>query len=319
MAKILDELELRKILAGDADPGPASSPYIANARYLTSLDGFDIKRPGIPAHVFSAERERALEPGGLTGLIALDLSARLELEGPATTPMILSRYARIRAGDTLETAFRASTELHYVIAGTGCTAFGPGGAEAIPWAPGDVFCLPGGSVVRHTAGGHGAVLWVTTNEPELRFEGCQPPLPGEAPIQPVHYPAAEIRRQLLSVYLDPRGKTMPGKSVNFGNVAIEGSRTTTPSFTLALNSLLPGEAQRAHRHNAVAVTLVVAGQRCYSMIERRRVDWQPNAVMITPPAELHSHHNDGDELALFLIVQDGGVYYHCRTMGFGWD
>jgi hypothetical protein len=39
-------------------------------------------------------------------------------------------------------------------------------------------------------------------------------------------------------------------------------------------------------------------------------------VMITPPTRLHSHHNDGDELALFLIVQDGGLYYHCRTMGF---
>ena len=24
-------------------------------------------------------------------------------------------------------------------------------------------------------------------------------------------------------------------------------------------------------------------------------------------------------LALFLIVQDGGVYYHCRTMGFSYE
>ncbi len=40
--------------------------------------------------------------------------------------------------------------------------------------------------------------------------------------------------------------------------------------------------------------------------------------MITPPAAMHSHHNEGDELALFLIVQDGGLYYHCRTMGFSY-
>jgi hypothetical protein len=41
--------------------------------------------------------------------------------------------------------------------------------------------------------------------------------------------------------------------------------------------------------------------------------------MITPPAAFHSHHNEGRDLALFLIVQDGGVYYHCRTMGFSYE
>jgi len=100
---------------------------------------------------------------------------------------------------------------------------------------------------------------------------------------------------------------------------MESSRTTTPSFTLALNSLLPGESQRGHRHNAVAVTLVLSGERCYSLIDGKRADWEPNTVMITPPAAFHSHHNEGRELALFLIVQDGGVYYHCRTMGFSYE
>jgi gentisate 1,2-dioxygenase len=91
-----------------------------------------------------------------------------------------------------------------------------------------------------------------------------------------------------------------------------------PSLTLAMNSLLPGESQRAHRHNAVAVTLVVQGTRCHSMVGGTRVDWQPYAVMITPPADVHSHHNEGDEMALFLIVQDGGLHYHTRTMGFSY-
>ena len=41
--------------------------------------------------------------------------------------------------------------------------------------------------------------------------------------------------------------------------------------------------------------------------------------MITPPADAHSHHNDGDHLARFLIVQDGGLHYHTRTMGFSYE
>jgi gentisate 1,2-dioxygenase len=316
MGKTLDELELRALLGTDSSGSRAPSPYARNARYLTSLDGFNIKRPAIPAHVFRAERDRVLAPGAPTGLVPLDLSAALGLEYPATTPFILSRYARIRAGETLSTAFRASTELYHVIRGSGTTTVGTGASFA--WQAADTFCLPGGGAARHAAA-EDTVLWITTNEPQLQFEGLQPPAPGAAPIRPALYPMAEIRRRLLEVYLDPRGAAMPGKSINLGNVALEASRTTTPSFTLALNSLLPGEAQRGHRHNAVAVTLVLAGERCYSLIDGERAEWEPHTVMITPPTAFHSHHNDGSELALFLIVQDGGVYYHCRTMGFSYE
>ena len=316
MAKTLDELELRALLGVDSNAPRAPSPYVRNARYLTSLDGFNIKRPAIPAHVFRAERDRALSAGTPTGLVPLDLSAVLGLAYPATTPLILSRYARIRAGETLSTTFRASTELYHVIRGSGTTTIRDG--ASLTWQAADTFCVPGGGAARHVAA-EDTVLWVTTNEPQLEFEGLLPPAPGAAPIQPALYPMAEIRRRLLEVYLDPRGAAMPGKSINLGNVALEGSRTTTPSFTLALNSLLPGEAQRGHRHNAVAVTLVLAGERCYSLIDGEHAAWEPHTVMITPPTAFHSHHNEGNELALFLIVQDGGVYYHCRTMGFSYE
>jgi gentisate 1,2-dioxygenase len=315
MAKTLDDLELRQLIGVTAERPGSAPAHATNARYLSSLDGFDIKRPPVPAHVFRAERDRALAPDTPTGLIPLDLSGRLSLAFPATTPLILARYARIRGGETLSTNLAASAEVYYAIRGHGRTTFGPDGGAAIDWAPGDAFVLPGGSSGRHAAGSD-AVLWMATNEPQLAFERCRPPAPGEGALQAVHYPAAEIRRQLYAIYRDPRGQSMPGKSVNFGSAGLEAARTTTPTFTLAMNSLLPGEAQRAHRHNAVAVTLVVAGARCYSMIDDERVDWEPSTVMITPPTRLHSHHNDGDELALFLIVQDGGLYYHCRTMGF---
>jgi gentisate 1,2-dioxygenase len=52
------------------------------------------------------------------------------------------------------------------------------------------------------------------------------------------------------------------------------------------------------------------------MIDGERKDWAAWATTITPPTSVHSHHNDGAERALFLIVQDGGLYYHARAMGF---
>ena len=84
----------------------------------------------------------------------------------------------------------------------------------------------------------------------------------------------------------------------------------------AVNQVPPHDFQRPHRHNSAAVTLSIQGKTCYSLIGGKRVDWQENAVMVTPPGDVHSHHNDGNEQMTCLIVQDGGLYYHCRTMGF---
>ncbi len=287
--------------------------YTRRARYFSSADGFNIKHPRVPAHLFLAERDRALDPATPTGLVPLDLSGPLDLDFPATTPLILARFARIRAGETLRTRFTASGEIHYVIAGGGDTSWG---SEQIAWDEGDAFCLPGGAAVTHRAGARDVVLWIVTNEPALALEGAQAPAPGLAPIEAVHYPADEIRRQLERIHGLPAATTLIGKAVNFASQALERRRTCLPSLTLAMNSLAPGESQPAHRHNAVAVTLVVQGDQCYSMVGGARMDWERYAVMITPPGDLHSHHNEGRELARFLIVQDGGLHYHCRTMGF---
>jgi gentisate 1,2-dioxygenase len=296
-------------------PTRVESEFTRRARYFSSAEGFNLKRPRVPAQVFAAERETALDPSTPTGLIPLDLSGQLEIDFPATTPLILARYAKLRAGEKLETNFAASGEIYYVITGGGESAWG---AEALAWEAGDIFCLGGSQAVTHRARERDCLLWIVTNEPELAFERARPPAPGEAPIQPVHYPAAEIRRQLELVHRLPPDQTMTGKAVTFSSLALARQRTCLPTLALAMNSLLPGESQRPHRHNAVAVTLVVAGTKCHSLVGDRRIDWQPHAVMITPPADVHSHHNEGDRLALFLIVQDGGLHYHCRTMGFSY-
>src|SRR5262249_25074265 len=173
------------------------------------------------------------------------------------------------------TRFEASGEIYYVIAGRGETTWG---LESIAWETGDVFCLPGGVAATHRADGDDALLWIVTNEPELAFEPAQAPRPGQAPLEAVHYPDAEIRRQIEHIHRLPAEKTMTGKAVTLSSAALDGQRTCLPSLTLAMNSLLPGESQRPHRHNAIAVTLVVHGPRCHSMIDGERVDWTPHAA-----------------------------------------
>src|SRR3546814_7251974 len=60
-------------------------------------------------------------------------------------------------------------------------------------------------------------------------------------------------------------------------------------------TLAAGGHQRAHRHNAAAITLVIAGDGVHMDVDGTRSDFSPWLVMITPPAALHSIDNDGPD------------------------
>jgi hypothetical protein len=190
------------------------SPYARRARYFDSANAFNIKYPPVPCHQFLEERDRALDRATGTALIPLDLSDRLGIEFPVTTPLILTCYGRIQAGETLTTHFRASCELYYVIGGSGQSTKG---ADVIAWGPGDVFCLPGGGETRHAAGSEDCVLWTITNDPELAFEHLEPPASGAEVIEAVHYPAAEIRHQLARVQDKLGGQKIAGLALVLPN------------------------------------------------------------------------------------------------------
>src|SRR5438132_13851906 len=126
------------MMGGGSDDMAArvATKYTERAKYYDSIDGFNIKRAAIPAHVFRNEREDEFDPKARTGVVPLDLSAALGTRFPATTPLILGRYARIRAGEWLDTHFVASGEIYYVMQGAGETR---AGADRLEWEAGDIF------------------------------------------------------------------------------------------------------------------------------------------------------------------------------------
>ncbi|MDE0940827.1 MAG: cupin domain-containing protein [Alphaproteobacteria bacterium] len=293
-------------------PEAPQSEAAGRARFFNSANAFALKASDVPDHVFSEEPAAAMSANAVTGFIACDLSVEMDCEGPATAPLILARYGTILPGEKLTAAFAATASIWYVIRGEGRTVCGD---EDFAWGPGDVFLLPGGGEHQLTAGPGGAVLWVAGNEPCLTFEGLAPPPEDQAVTPCVHYPAAEIERQLQKIYDVDQGGTA-GMAILFSSDQQAERRNILPTLTLAMNSLQPGAVQPGHKHNSVAVALVINGPDCFSMIDGKRKDWGPWVTTVTPPGSVHSHHNEGDERALFLIVQDGGLHYHTRTMGF---
>ena len=300
--------------------GPATADTdspAARARYFNPANIFTLKRPDIPCHVFGAELDRALDKATPTSWIACDIGAEIGCDFPATTPIILARYAKLAPGTTLTGRFRATGEIYYAIAGSGRAAKM---GETIDWAAGDFFALPGGGESALTAGPDGAVLFMVTNEPELAHQGTEPPLPENAPVAMAYYPAAEIDRQLQAAHdAQVNDPNVAGQAVQLTSPRMEGLGTIHPSIACAVNSLDAHLTQRPHRHNSVAVTLPLHAEGVHSIVEGQRVDWRQYAAMITPPAALHSHINAGDGLMKSMVIQDGGLYYHCRTIGFSFE
>lgn len=282
-------------------------------RFFNPGNAFNVILPAVPDTAFTAEPAKALDPSTPTSLIPCDISSTLECDFPATSPLVLASYARVRAGERLNIPAKATGVVYYVIAGAGTATLG---ADTIAWAEGDVFVSPGGVRQSLEAGDADAVLWVVDNSPQLAHEHSEPPAAGKAPTPVVHYKADEISRQIDFLYEIGKDAEVPGTALIFSSDVQEESRNVMPTLTLAMNSLDPGVTQRPHRHNSVAVSLVVAGDDCFSMVDGKRKDWSPWCTTITPPVSVHSHHNEGGRRAFFLIVQDGGFYYHARAMGF---
>jgi gentisate 1,2-dioxygenase len=285
----------------------------ARALYYNTGNAFNQKLAEVPDQSFVDEPARALNPASPTGLINCDRSQDLGTPYPATTPLVLVRYARIRAGESLRGEFVASGVVVYVMVGSGTTACG---MEEISWQPGDVFVLPGNVSHLYSAGVNDAVLWIVTNEPQLAFEHLRGPVEGNAPTELVHFPAQEIAHQIDLLYEVGRGNDIAGSALIFSSTQQEASRSVLPTLMVAMNSLPPGGSQRSHRHNSIAVTLVIEGDQCHSMVDGRRKDWSQWATTVTPPTAAHSHANDGDKWAKFLIIQDGGIYNYTRALGF---
>lgn len=290
------------------------SPYADRARFIAVEDGFNIRRPALSPRAFGTEQARAFAPGCPTGFVPLTCAGDLGLVFPATTPLLLALYVVIRAGETLAAAPRATGEIYVVLRGGGWTRKGD---DTIGWTTGDVLCLPGSEAVTTHEAASDAVLYAVTDEPALRFLGAGPPRPGESALQAVLYP-----RALTEAYLrDLRARVLPpgapGRGLNLSSVAMQAWKTCLPSLTLTYNLIAPGDTQPPHRHNAAALVLVLEPGGCQSTIDGMRLDWRRHGVVLTPAQAVHTHRNaDDGDWALALIVQDGGLYYHARTMGF---
>ena len=293
----------------------SQSRYEQRARYVCNENGFAFSYPSVPVLQFKAEHDRVVDPDAPTGVVILDASHILGTAYPATTPTLLCRYVRLRAGEQLTQTYAGSGEVCYVMSGSGESK---SGEDRLAWQQGDVFCLPGGVPTTYRAE-QDALLFNVTDEPLLAFAGARAPDNSRAAVEAVVWRSEEIQSRLDAVFQRPITEQTTGASVQFATHRTEPNFTTIPFINVAINTLAAGCDQRPHRHNGVAVTLAIQGEGIHSEIEGERVDWVTGVAQITPATTLHSHHNRGQKRMRSLVIQDEGLHIYTRTPGFSFE
>lgn len=307
---VLDELHI----------GVATEDWTGDARFYEYTKAANPITPELSPRVPIRSFPADVHKGDTTTIIPLDLSYELEInDGPATSPALCASFIHIVSGEQVGTEPVATSELYHVIRGQGSSIVN---GETVTWSTGDTFVLPAQAESTHFAIADAALYWVT-DEPLLRYLGV---VPNTRRFRPTLFRAERAQRELAAIAANPLASDRNRISVLLAGAA--HPRTLTATHTLwAMYGLLPhGAFQRPHRHQSVALDLILDCEPgCYSLLGARidtngdiidpvRVDWEPGGAFVTPPGMWHAHVNESNSDAHLFPVQDAGLQTYLRSL-----
>lgn len=278
------------------------------------------KLPPIPCTTFEAK----LHQQGVTKIIPLDLSLQLQSIAPATSPAISAYFLSICSQESLTTNSPATAQLFYVIRGKGKTESEYGTME---WSKGDLFTLPSCDQAIHSASEDTAIYWVT-DEALVNYLGV---LATKPRFQPCLYPGDRLIAEIKQIAQEPSASKRNRIGVILGNKSTQLTRSLTHTLWALMVYIPRGTEQKPHRHNSVALDLIIdTPESAYTLVGKsldengnivngERIYWKSGSVFVTPPGLWHSHHNDGDRDALILPVQDAAFQSYMRTLDQRWS
>ena len=269
----------------------------------------------VPVQPFPA----SLHEQGETRVIELNIADVLGTAYAATSPSLLANYIRICPNESINTQASATSEVFFVMRGSGRTICDDG---IITWKKGDTFTMPSNQGLCHEADSDTALYW-THDAPLLQYLGVSPT---EARFKPAFYDGDAIFNEVNGMRDIALSEGRNRIGMILGNRDCIETKTISPSMWSLFNLLPAGEVQKPHRHQSVALDLAVSsGANTYTLIGKEvdsdgniihpiKADWATNTVFITPPGWWHSHHNESDEDAYVFPVQDAGLHTYLRTL-----
>lgn len=291
--------------------------WTADARYFEyskAANPIGHATPKCPIGTF----DKALHQDGPSRIIPLDLSAQLLCPSPATSPNLCANFIRINAGERIETSVNATSELFFVIEGEGDTRIG---GDSLSWETHDLFTLPLGRA-EHAAKTDSVLYWVH-DQPLMTYLGARAET---ARFRPTLYRHEDEDNQLSAIRRDPEAKNRSRVSVLLANAQCAMTETVTHVLWAMYGVLPVGATQLPHRHQSVALDLIIdCKPGCYSLLGEEldadgnilnpiRADWDAASAFVTPPGWWHAHYNESGEDAYLLPIQDAGLQTFMRTL-----
>ncbi|SAL59710.1 Cupin domain protein [Caballeronia udeis] len=261
----------------------------------------------------------SLYSNGATRVVPLDLSAELGCPSPATGPGLSANFLRINTGDDLTLDPNATSQVFYVIGGSGSVTQSE---TSFPFARGDFFTLPGGAAAVLSANAT-ATLYYVNDAPLLTYLGTTGV---NARFAPTLYPAARAQAELSRVSDEPNAGRRNRISVLMGNANFPQTRTVTHVLWAMFGIVPPNSTQKPHRHQSIALDFIAGGNPgVYTLVGTEldekgdivnptRVDWETGMTFVTPPGYWHAHFNETNENAYVIPIQDAGLQTWLRAL-----
>ena len=306
-------------------------PSLSQHEWQDGIQIFDYRqaanpiRPGLTEPIPYRQWNPELHAAGPTAILPLDLSAELGCPGPATSPALAAHFLRLLAGDELRAAASATSSLFYVLRGSGQLqrpAAPDQSTLELNWAAGDLFVLPAGPDPLLQADEESILYWVHDG-PLLSYLGVKPSQPR---FRPSHYPSDLLEAELKALLDDPSASRSNRLSILLAHEDLPASRTVSLTLWAMLGLVPAGAVQPPHRHQSVALDLIVdCDPGCYTLAGRElsddgtirdphRIDWQAGGAFITPPGHWHAHVNESGRTARLLPIQDSGLHTYLRSL-----
>lgn len=310
--------ETRTSSAAPAAESSAHSALQADALLFEYSMASDPISSGAMPRVPLAEFDSELYARGPSRIIPLDLSAALRCPAPASGPSLAASFIRIEAGTSLQTHVNATSELFYVIQGSGVSEVG---GQEIAWSEGEFFTLPG-SAAQHRSNQTAVLYWVN-DAPLLEYLGVERK---RARFSPTLYTRSALTHALEQAAADPKAATRSRVSLILGNPNFEQTMTITHVLWAMYGLIEPNTRQLPHRHQSVALDLIIEAQPgCYTLVGTElnadgtirnptRVDWKSGSAFVTPPGYWHEHRNESSKRAYLTPIQDAGLHTYMRTL-----
>jgi gentisate 1,2-dioxygenase len=285
--------------------------------------------PDLPPIPFSSKNHKDC----LYGFTKIDLSTNYRVSYKATSPNLLAGFIKLRPNasmlylnthnNTESTVWNANSNLFYLIEGKGELTMDR--SHNFLMVRNEIVVSPYfKSLMIKNHSSTDLILYYVNDSPLYNYLGA---VPRSRTFRHCHYTNEFIEQKMKELSISENNRN----GILLGNADTErfGTKTITHTMWALYNQLPPNTKQRIHRHNSVAIDYCVYSPdetKVYTLIGDEidaegnilhpvKMPWKTGEVFITPPGLWHSHHNETDEVAYVLPVQDAGLLLYQRILG----